>query len=490
MLNMLSGLLLQFFTLISGFILPKIVLAYFGSQVNGLVSSLNQFLSYITLVEGGITGVIVANLYKPIVEHDDKKISSVLVTADRFFKKIGLLFIGYSVALSVAYPLVFQTGFGFGYVCLLTLILSLNLLIQYMFSLTLKTLLNADKKGYIVNLTQTGIVIFNIILALLSVMVCPSIHLLRLISGMLFILQPVVFGRYVRRHYKLDRSAEPDNSLIRSRWNGFAINLAAFIHNSTDVTVLTIFTNLKTVSIYSVYGLVSTGIKQLINACLSGIAHTVGQAYAKKDWKELNQKLDSYEYVVFVLVFFLFTVAALLITPFVQLYTRGITDTDYYQPLFGFLLLASEALYLVKLPHLDLAYAANKFRQITVPAYMEAGLNIVLSVVLVRWLGLIGVALGTIAGMAYRMVFHVYYTSRIIPGRAQHIFYRKLLLFATGAGAGFFLCRRLMPFYKVTLVSWLAHAVVYSVIVAGMLSAVSILFFKNEVKFFIKYIKR
>lgn len=490
MLNMLSGLLLQFFTLISGFILPKIVLAYFGSQVNGLVSSLNQFLSYITLVEGGITGVIVANLYKPIVEHDDKKISSVLVTADRFFKKIGLLFIGYSVALSVAYPLVFQTGFGFGYVCLLTLILSLNLLIQYMFSLTLKTLLNADKKGYIVNLTQTGIVIFNIILALLSVMVCPSIHLLRLISGMLFILQPVVFGRYVRRHYKLDRSAEPDNSLIRSRWNGFAINLAAFIHNSTDVTVLTIFTNLKTVSIYSVYGLVSTGIKQLINACLSGIAHTVGQAYAKKDWKELNQKLDSYEYVVFVLVFFLFTVAALLITPFVQLYTMGITDTDYYQPLFGFLLLASEALYLVKLPHLDLAYAANKFRQITVPAYMEAGLNIVLSVVLVRWLGLIGVALGTIAGMAYRMVFHVYYTSRIIPGRAQHIFYRKLLLFATGAGAGFFLCRRLMPFYKVTLVSWLVHAVVYSVIVAGMLSAVSILFFKNEVKFFIKYIKR
>lgn len=490
MLNMLSGLLLQFFTLISGFILPKIVLAYFGSEVNGLVSSLNQFLSYITLVEGGITGVIVANLYKPIVEHDDKKISSVLVTADRFFKKIGLLFIGYSVALSVAYPLVFQTGFGFGYVCLLTLILSLNLLIQYMFSLTLKTLLNADKKGYIVNLTQTGIVIFNIILALLSVMVCPSIHLLRLISGMLFILQPVVFGRYVRRHYKLDRSAEPDNSLIRSRWNGFAINLAAFIHNSTDVTVLTIFTNLKTVSIYSVYGLVSTGIKQLINACLSGIAHTVGQAYAKKDWKELNQKLDSYEYVVFVLVFFLFTVAALLITPFVQLYTRGITDTDYYQPLFGFLLLASEALYLVKLPHLDLAYAANKFRQITVPAYMEAGLNIVLSVVLVRWLGLIGVALGTIAGMAYRMVFHVYYTSRIIPGRAQHIFYRKLLLFATGAGAGFFLCRRLMPFYKVTLVSWLAHAVVYSVIVAGMLSAVSILFFKNEVKFFIQYIKR
>lgn len=68
LLNMISGLILQLFTLVSGFILPKIILIYFGSEVNGLVSSLNQFLSYITLVEGGITGVIVANLYKPIVD--------------------------------------------------------------------------------------------------------------------------------------------------------------------------------------------------------------------------------------------------------------------------------------------------------------------------------------------------------------------------------------------------------------------------------------
>ena len=81
---MISGMVLQFFTLVSGFILPKIILYLLWLEVNGLVSSLNQFLSYITLVEGGITGVIIANLYKPIVEQDNNKISSVLVTADRF----------------------------------------------------------------------------------------------------------------------------------------------------------------------------------------------------------------------------------------------------------------------------------------------------------------------------------------------------------------------------------------------------------------------
>lgn len=490
LLSMTSGLILQFFTLVSGFILPKIILIYFGSEVNGLVSSLNQFLSYITLVEGGITGVIVANLYKPIIDQDNQKVSSVLVTANRFYKKIGTFFVGYSIILSIIYPLYFKTGFKFAYVCSLTLILSATLLIQYMFSLTLKTILNADKKGYIVNFTQTLIVIFNVIFALISVHVYPSIHVLKLISGSLFVLQPMIFNGYVKKNYKINWSAEPDNSLIKSRWNGFAINLAAFIHNSTDITVLTFLADLKTVSIYSVYSLVSNGIKQLINACLSGIDHTVGQAYAKENWKELNQKLDIYEYIVFILVFFLLTVTTLLITPFVQLYTKGILDTNYYQPLFGGALVASEALYLVKLPHLNLAYSANKFKEIAIPAYIEAGLNILISVLLVRRFGLIGVAIGTIVGMVYRMAFHVYYTSKIIPGRAQSIFYKKFMLFSIGAVCGFVICIILAPFKNISIVTWVIHGILYSMIMGTIFLLISFIFFKNELKFFVKYIKR
>ncbi|MCQ5164383.1 polysaccharide biosynthesis C-terminal domain-containing protein, partial [Faecalibacterium prausnitzii] len=68
---------------------------------------------------------------------------------------------------------------------------------------------------------------------------------------------------------------------------------------------------------------------------------------------------------------------------------------------------------------------SNKFKEITVQAYIEAMMNIMISVALVKWIGLIGVTIGTIVGMTYRMVFHVYYTSKIVPGRPQCIFYRK-----------------------------------------------------------------
>lgn len=490
LLNIISGLLLQCCTLISGFVIPRIILTYFGSNVNGLVSSLNQFLSYITLVEGGISGVIIANLYKPLVDGDNDKLSSVMVTSDRFYKKIGCIFIVYSVALACLYPVIFKQEFSYLSVASLTIVLSINLLIQYMFSLTLKNLLTADKKTYIVNFTQMAITLSNIVLAVISVWIYPSIHFLKLISGCLFLLQPVIFKSYSNKNYKINWKAKIDNSLIKERWNGFAINFAAFIHNCTDIAILTIFTDLKTVSIYSVYSLVSNGLKQLINASITGISATVGQAYAKNNYDELNRKLDIYEYVVFLLVFFIFTVAALLITPFVQIYTNGVNDTNYCQPYFGVLLLISEALYLVKFPHMSLAYNANKFKEITVPSFIEAGLNIVISVALVHKLGLVGVTIGTIVGMSYRTIFHVYFTSKIIPDRKQNIFYVKFFSFTVVAIVGFLICYIFFPLEEISLLYWIKYAVIYSIIIGCLYAALSVIFFKKELKFFVKYLTK
>lgn len=212
LVNMISSLALQICTIISGFIIPKIILSYFGSDTNGLISSLNQFLSYISLLEGGVTGVVAANLYKPLVNGDNQKLSAVVVTSKKFFNKVGAIFIAYTFCLAIVYPLVFKMDFW--YVFFLTVILSMNLLVQYMFSITLRTLLNADKKLYIVSFTQIISTILNTILAYVSVKIYPSIHLLKLISGLLFFAQPVIYGRYVRKYYSIDWSAEADNQLL------------------------------------------------------------------------------------------------------------------------------------------------------------------------------------------------------------------------------------------------------------------------------------
>ena len=89
MLNVGCTMLCQLVTFISGLIVPRLILSTFGSEANGLVSSIMQFLNYIALVEGGIGSVVLTALYGPLAKKDDRKISSVLKAAENFFRQIA-----------------------------------------------------------------------------------------------------------------------------------------------------------------------------------------------------------------------------------------------------------------------------------------------------------------------------------------------------------------------------------------------------------------
>ena len=489
LMNTVSSLIVQILTLVNGFIIPRLILSYFGSEVNGLVASLTKFLSYVALLEGGITGVVMANLYKPLTNRDEDKLNSVIKTTSNFYKKIAYIFLGYTVIVAFIYPLIFKTSFNYSYIFWLTIILSITSFIQYNFSLTLKTLLNADKKVYIVSLTQSILLIANIVISYISLKIYPNIHIFKLISAIVFMFQPFVFNIYVKKHYHLDKNAKEDTELLKSRWDGFSINVAAFIHTNTDILLLSFFTNMITVSIYSVYALVGSGLRTILHFLSSGIAPAIGRLYAIGDYKELNKRLDIYEYLIFFMVFLLFSVACILICPFVMIYTKGITDANYYQPVFGIIIMLAEGFYLIKNAHLDLAYAANKFKDIKIPCYIEALINIVISLILIKPLGLIGIAIGTITAMIYRMVFHVWYTSKKLIDRPQRIFYKKFLNFGLFTIIGMLICVLFVPSVEYTIISWLWHGVVYALIFGTLYLINSVIFYKDELKSLLSYIK-
>lgn len=488
LLNISVSLLGQVVSIVFGLIVPRIILSTFGSSLNGLTASIGQFLSYIALLEGGVTGVVIANIYKPLVNNDFEKISSILATAKSFYKKIGLIFIIYTIILAFVYPTFINKKYDFWFVFLLTIISSLGLLFEYLFSITLTTLLNADKKIYIVSLTKIFLTIGNFVLVMLITKYYPNLLVLKAATSVLFVFQPLIYSIYIKKHYKINWKAPKDNNLIKQRWSGFSINFAAFIHGCTDITVLTLFCDLKVVSIYSIYYLVINKMRVLVNSVTTSIEPTVGQAYAVGNQEELNKKMDLFEYVTFLLTGLLFSLTAILITPFVQIYTKGINDANYYQPVFGILLVLSEAIYMFRSPHVILSYSANKFKEISVPSYIEAGLNVVLSVIFVKIWGIIGVTVATVIAMAYRMIFHVSFTRKLIPGRKQWIFYKKLLFVLLIAVVGYFINNLIYPFSEYTIKTWILHGIVYFCIYAILFFIISITIFKKEFNLVMNYV--
>lgn len=415
--NIIASLCYEIIAMIYGFVLPRLILCSFGSEVNGLVASLGQFLNYIALLEGGLSGVIKASLYKPLANRDYEKVSSIIKTAESFFRKIAVLFVLYSLAVAMIYPLAVKTTFSWSYVFSLTVIISLSLFVQYFFSLTYKLLITADRNGYIISISQILFTGVNFVLSLIVVYVYPEIHLLKLFNAIAYIIQPIVFSIYIKKHYTLNKDAKQDSNAIAQRWNGFGQNIAYFIHTNTDIVILTIFSSLKEVSVYSVYFMVANAIKMIVGSVSGAITPSLGNVLAVGSEKEKNDAFDMYEFSINQITIFAFICGALLVTPFVSIYTNGVEDANYFRPIFGYLIMIAEAIYCFREPYVNAAYASGKFKETASFAYIEAVINIAVSIILVRKYGASGVAVGTLVSMSYRYVAHVIYLKKNILNR-------------------------------------------------------------------------
>lgn len=411
-LNIFCSTLAQLVTIASGLIVPRLMLSTFGSEVNGLISSLTQFLNYIALVEGGLGSVVLASLYLPLAEKDELKLCRVLKSAEVFFKQIAIIFAVYVIILSIVYPLLVDSPLSFIGTASLTVILAISLFIQYFFSITYRLLLQADQKMYIVQLVQIVATLLNLAIVVILINIWPEVHIVRLGCSLVFVLQPIIFFSYVSNHYKIKRDVDFDKNALSQRWAGFGQHCAYFIHNNTDIVVLSVFSGLKAVSIYSVYYLVIKHLKSFFMSFSHAFAPVIGKAIAQNNLKDANKTLDLYEFIVSSCATIVFGCCMYLLPSFAVLYTKGVNDADYYQPIFSYLIVLAEFVFCFRYPYNDAIYAAGKFKETANSGYIEALINIVISIVLVNRFGLIGIAIGTLTGMVYRMIYFVWYLSK------------------------------------------------------------------------------
>ena len=95
--NTITSIIYQITLIVSGFILPSIIIGTFGSETNGLVNSIKQFLQMIAFLEMGVGAVVQSALYKPLVDRDERKISEIVVSGSNFFKLIGRILAVYVI---------------------------------------------------------------------------------------------------------------------------------------------------------------------------------------------------------------------------------------------------------------------------------------------------------------------------------------------------------------------------------------------------------
>lgn len=425
-LNIAGSVLLQVVSGVCGLILPRFVLRNFGSEVNGLVASVTQLLSYAVLLEGGIGGVMRAAMYKPLANGDEAGVSGIFYQISRTFQKISVVYIGFAVLLSICMKFFVDTRYSWFFVFTMVLILSTHTFFSYYVGLPHRILMTADQKLYVIQFTQIIVTVLNLLLCLLVMDLGGGIHTVKLTSALVFLINPFVQRRYVKRHYHLSRNVADDSVRQIPKRDGVIHHLSFFIHRNTDVVILTLFGSLHTVSVYTVYNTVIHVLEQLLLSVSSGLSGLVGRLIARKEIAELNRVVDRYEACNNALATGVATVCALLILPFVSVYTGGVTDAQYRQPVFALLMIAGSYAYSIRHPFGCVVSAAGHYKETKAGAIGEVAINLTLSLALVKPLGLVGVALGTVAAMSFRTVYTVWYLSNNLLHRPLWKFMLKL----------------------------------------------------------------
>lgn len=488
MLNIVASLTLNIATIVGGFIIPKLIISGLGSEVNGLYLSLEQYLNYFSLMEGGLGGVVTASLYKPLVNNDIDKVSRIIVTVTKFFRKIALLFIIYLMGVAVLYPIIVKSSFSYIYIFSLTLVLGINFFVRYYAMLICRILLHADRKVYVTAIVQTLCLILEIAGFIIAIRIHPNIHIIKLVTVAAYIVQLLLLERYVKKNYPIDYNAKPDLNLISQRWDGMGIMTAAFIHHNTDIVVLTLVSTLRLVSVYSVYSMIVNAIRSLISSVVSGVTPSIGALIAKGHIDDLRAAYNSYEFFMTYIVFVIYSCCAVLITPFVAIYTFGVEDINYIEPIFGLLITLAQMSYCLREPTSTLLYAANKYKEISPYAYVEAALNIVVSIAFVYSFGLVGVAIGTVSSIAIRHILQLYYLSKNIINRSMLYSLKLFSIF----GVGFVIVNMMSRIYmfkiETNYISWVMYGFITFTISFCVFTTIAFCFYRNEMAKIIKFV--
>ena len=412
MLNTVTSLMLQMVSVICGFILPKLILTRFGSEVNGLVQSIAQFLGVVSFLELGVGQVVQSSLYRPLACKDDVEISRVLVSGEKFFKRIAFLLVVYVIILLGIYPLIINRSYDWIYTAGLIGAMCIGSFAQYYFGIIDRILLSADQRGYIQYFSQIISIILNTIVSYILINIGATIQVIKLSTSLIFLINPVLIRLYIKRNYAINRKIKYEGEPIKQKWNAITQHISAFILNGTDTIVLTVFSTLENVSIYMVYYAVIHGVHQIYQSATSGIHSLVGELWAKQDLDKLNRIYGYIEIALHFSTVFLFGCTGILLIPFVSVYTNEVVDANYIQPLFGILLVLAYASQCLKTTYNIMILAGGHYKQTQRCHIISASLNLIISIVVVQYYGLIGVALGTCVAMGYQTTWMAWYNSK------------------------------------------------------------------------------
>lgn len=373
------------------FIINKYFIKYMGIENLGLMKLFTQLLAYLNFAELGLVSASAYALYKPLSEKDTHKISVIMNTISSLYRKIFLFILIGGIILNPAIPFFVKSKVDKTVYLYWTLYV-INSAISYTY-VKYGVLLTADQKYDVVRTAQgVGKIIIQI-LQLVSIVYLKSflIFILLLISENL--IQFIFFKIYYKKYYSyILKTNQKDLSIVSNLKNLFWHKLAGIIVYNTDLILISKFLSLETVGIYASYIMITQAVMLFVNIILNVLKPMIGKFIAD------NSKQEIFIYWKKINILFLFLSILLSIVTYVTIdnFINLWIGKKYILPKFTTILIIIN-LFVQCFRGLTETFkdGSGFFDDVHLPI-LESLINFVASIILLQFIGLNGIIIGTI----------------------------------------------------------------------------------------------
>ena len=137
--------------IVLGIIVPRIMIANYGSDVNGLLGTVSQIFTYLALLEAGIGQAAQNALYKPMSENNHEQFSDIASAAQKYYRNITKYYALGVVVLSIVAPMIFASEVSKLTIFVIVLLEGLSGVLSFYFVQTKTLIIGINGKGYVNN---------------------------------------------------------------------------------------------------------------------------------------------------------------------------------------------------------------------------------------------------------------------------------------------------------------------------------------------------
>lgn len=482
--NSFVGLISQFSVTIINFIVRTFFIHALNSEYLGVNGLFTNILTVLNFAELGIGNAIVFSMYKPVSNNDKRKVKSLMKLYKTIYHVIGLIILVLGLLVIPFMDVIIKDAPKIEESLILIYLLYLaETVFSYFYSYK-KSLLLAYQKDYLNNLYELFAVIIKSIIQIVILLTVKSYVLYLLVYVLSTILCNILVSRKADKLYPDIRNAEDTPLDKRETKNIFnnAKSLVLYkigktVNDGTDNIIISSLVGISAVGIYSNYSLILQAVKNAFKSMLNGVTGSVGNLNTSKDIHKRQMVLEQLLLVAVWIFGFASICLLILLEPFI-----GLWIGDNYLLSFSVVLVIVAIFYLDGTGFVIETYrdTCGLFKEGRIAPLVCAVINIILSIILGKSIGLIGIFIATLISMVLTIFwYNPYIVYKTVFKKFPGNYYLKYIFYTIIVIINYLVCSSICNYINVDSIIGFIVETIIVVIVSNVIFFISFYFTKD-----------